>query len=325
MSAKRYPKIFIQSKNELAKHISYANFSKDEALALINDVIANFDGYWRDNKKLSDVERGKYVRGAKGTPLGRFLNSVNKQVLTPHDKSLPLFIFGGVSKRDHVQAVETLLGDRRQRTLLQLDITSFFEQIDKDRVYHFFADKCECSHKAARLLSDLCCVPLGAKDNPEAHASIARGFATSPRLAIWCNLDTFVRLEWLVKKRLKGKDPRIAIYVDDIGITASKVSKNEMERLYIEIEQLFQRGDKNQTLPLNREKKHIFSHEKGLEHLGIKMHRNRLELGSRSKSKLGKTKSKLGQDLSTKERDRIRDRRRSLMQYKNYVEKSVRN
>ncbi|MCP6726979.1 MAG: reverse transcriptase domain-containing protein [Patescibacteria group bacterium] len=324
MENRRYPRLYIRSKNELAKHLSHTKFPKEDVLVLINDVIKNFDNYWRDNKSQSEPEKEKYVRSAKRTPLGRLLDNINKTVLAPHDKMLPNFIFGGVKKLNHTKAVKHLLGVKRERTILKLDITHFFEQISEERVYHFFRNKCECSETGARLLAKFCCVPIGPKENPNTQKTIARGFATSSRLAIWCNLDIFLKLDQLVKKRLKGKDPRIAIYVDDIGITASRVSKAQMEKLYDEIKQLFL-IDKNQGLPLNDSKKDIISHEEGMEHLGLKMYRNRLSIGGKTKSKIDRTKNKLKRSLILNQKIYIKKRRKSLINYKKYIENSTKN
>ena len=318
MQSRRYPKLYIRSKNELAKHLSHAKFSKEDALSLINNVIKNFDQYWRDNKKQSKPEKEKYVRSAKRTPLGRLLDNINKTVLAPHDKMLPDFIFGGVKGLNHAKAVEHLLGNKRKRMVLKLDITRFFEQISVERVYYFFRNKCECSEKAAKLIASLCCVSVGPKGSVGAHKTIARGFATSSRLAVWCNLDIFIKLDQLVKKRLKGKDPRIAIYVDDIGITASRVSKVEMEKLYSEIEQLLLTADENQKLPLNNDKKDIKSHEEGMEHLGLRMYRNRLSIGAKTKSKIDRTKRKISTQIGEKES--LKYKYKSLNRYKKYIE-----
>ena len=88
MEYKRYPKIYIRSKNELAKHLSHEKFSKEEALELINNVKGNFDKYWKDSKS-SQPSKGKYVRNASHTPLGLLLQKINVQILAPHDKILP--------------------------------------------------------------------------------------------------------------------------------------------------------------------------------------------------------------------------------------------
>ena len=318
MRNRRYPKIFIRSKSELAKRISHNKFPHQEALKLINDAIQNFDNYWRHSKR-SEPKKDKYVRDAKGTPLGLLLNKIDAMLLSPHDKMLPNFIFGGIKGMNHAMAAKHLLGHKRRRTLLKLDIKHFFEQISEDRVAQFFHKKCNCSKKAARLISRICCVPLGPKGSNN-KKTIARGFATSPRLAVWCNLDAFIKLDRLAKKYLKGKDPRIMIYVDDIGITATHVTPAEMEYLYKEIDQLL-KSDQNQILELHPlgEKSKILSHEQGMRILGVELRRNTLALGGKTKSKIETVKNKLKKNLQPKERDRYKQKRTALAYYKNYV------
>lgn len=315
---RRYPKLYIQSKNELAKHISHAGFSQQEALKLINDVVTNYDKYWKDSKS-SQPSKNKFVRNAKGKPLGYLLSKVNKRVLATHDKMLPNFIFGSVSGMNHKKAGEHLLGTKRKRVLLKMDIKGFFEGISENRVSHLFQNKFMCSKKASKLISSICCVPLGSKEQPSLTKSIGRGFATSPRLAVWCNLDTFIKLDRLVTKRLKGKDPRISIYVDDIGITASRVSEEEMWKLSSEVEKLLN-SDKNQKLPVNPNKTDVMSHVNGMEILGVRLDRNKLSIGLKTKAKRDKLKFKMKQNLSLKERTDIRNKYKSLNYYKKYIE-----
>lgn len=326
----RYPKIHIRSKNELAKHISSRRLPVNKVKQLINDVNKNYDSYWRDHPKYSQPEKGKLVRDASGTNLGKMLKLINKRILKPHDTKLPNFIFGGISGLDHKSAVAHLLGDKRKRVLLKLDITRFYEQIEQQRVYHFFRDKCECSHKAASLLANICCVPYGPKEKPENYKTIGRGFSPSSRLAVWCNLDTFIKLEQLVQKELKGKDPRIAIYVDDIGITASKATKEDMMKLYEKIKKVLA-SDRNQMLPLNDDKTKIIFHSGetydlegiyqgkwGFEHMGVQMNRNSLTLGSKTRWKLvnltEEWKNMRGNNLQLKKS------RKSILRYKRHIE-----
>lgn len=315
----RYPKLAIQSKNELAKHISHKSFSFEQSLGLINDVRAHFDDYWKDSKKSLEAEK-KYIRSALGTPLGILLGKINIMVLAPHDRLLPNFIFGGISGLDHVKAAASLIGQKRKRTLLKADIKRFFEQVKYDRVISLFRNKCRCSFKAAKLLADLCCIPLGPKGSGSGDRSIARGFATSSRLAVWCNLEVFLKLDWLIKKRLKGHDPRLMIFVDDIGITASRVTDEKMEELYTEIYELL----KSSNLPLNEKKKKIISHDKGMEILGSRLDRRKLSIGGKTFAKRGAIKNKLKKYLSSKERRQEKLRYRSIMIYKKRVESIVR-
>jgi hypothetical protein len=315
---KRYPRIFIRSKNELAKHLASKKAGQVETLNLINDVILNYDKYWKDSKH-SQPLKGKYVRNARGTPLGVLLNKINKLVLAPHDKMLPDFIFGGVAGRNHKKAGEHLLGAKRRRVLLKMDVRSFFEGIGGERIFYLFKNKFLCSPKASRLLANICSVPLGPKDNPSSRRSIGRGFATSSRLAVWSNLDIFIKLDWFVRKALKGRDPKISIYVDDIGITASRVSKKEMERISLAVSELLN-SDHNQKLPLNPDKTKIISHEEGMEILGLRLNRNNLSIGPKTRKKLDKSKNVLKSKLSPNDRAAARAKHGALVRYKKSIE-----
>lgn len=320
--AVKYPKIHIRSKREFARHISHRKFGVENAMELISDVIANQDTYWKDNKHHSEPEKNKYVRSAKGKPLGRLLEFINVGVLGQYDSLLPGFVFGGIKESDHVKAAAYLLGGKRKRTLLAMDIKSFFEQIHHDRVFHFFYKKCACSKQAAKLFADLCCVPTGPKGSV-GNGVVARGFATSSRLAVWTNLDLFDRMNNLVKKRLKGHDPRVAIYVDDIGITASRVSRDQMEKLRDEIMELFASFDKNQPLeihpPTKTKKNRILEHSEGIEHLGLRLYRNRLSLGSKTLSKRAKHKNKKETLKTRKQREHHKKVSKSYVHYSRYV------
>jgi hypothetical protein len=331
MMNNRYPKISIRSKNELAKHISSKKLPYDKALALINDVQENYDKYWRDHPKQSQPNKGKWVRDASSSNLGRLLKHIDSTVLKPNDKLIPNFIFGGISGRNHKNAVQNLQGKKRKRAMLKLDITKFFEQNRYDRVYHFFLNKAGCSKSGAKLLADLCCVYYGAKNKPENYKTIARGFPTSPRLAVWCNLDVFIKLDRLIRKELKDKDPRISIYVDDIGITASRVTKEELMKLYPKVKAVLE-SDKNQLLPLNESKTKIVLHSGdtfdiegnfkgrfGFELLGLHIGRNKLTLGTKTRWKLVDLTNKL-RESKGKNKD-IKKKRKSTLMYKNYIHK----
>ncbi len=173
---------------------------------------------------------------------------------------------------------------------------------------------------------------MGSKKIPGTYKTIARGFPTSPRLAVWCNLDIFLRIDRLIKKEFKGKDARISIYVDDIGITASNVSIDEMIAIYPKIKQILEKSDKYQPLPLNDKKTKIITHSGetfniegqylgkfGYEHLGIQMNRNSLTLGTKTRWKLASLNNKLKLSKG-KHKDTLK-KRKSTIRYKNYIER----
>ena len=95
--SRRYPKIGIRSKNELAKRISGKGLSQQQALDLINDVVKNRDKYWKDSK-MSEPLSEKWVRNASHTNYGKLLSLISTRVLAPHDNMVPDFIFGGLKE-----------------------------------------------------------------------------------------------------------------------------------------------------------------------------------------------------------------------------------
>jgi len=294
-----YPRINIRSKNDLAKRISNKKLKTKDSLRLINDVLKNFDKYWHDSKA-SEPEKEKYIRSAAGNNLGNLLDLINKKVLAPHDQTLPYFIFGGISDRNHVLAAVNLLGNRRDRVFYKLDLKHFFEQIPQESVFCFFL-KCGCSKRASILLSKLCCVPEGKKWTKGTKPVLARGFSTSPRLAVWCNLDTFQKLKWRVGKILKNYDFKISVYVDDIGISASRVDTETITKALNLSKKIIEAGN----LKLN-EKKTILpkSFSDTVEYLGLKLGRNKVYLGKATQSKLDRTikaRQKIGCTKETKE------------------------
>lgn len=315
----RYPFINIRSKNELAKRICSRSLTQEKALDLINDVLENFESYWQDSDK-SEPEKGKYFRTAVGSPLNLLLKRVNSRILKPHDTLLPDFIFGGVSNKSHVMAAYSLLGNKRGRSLLKMDISRFFEQISNQRVYHFFHNKCGCTKSVSWLLSNICCTPLGAKGSGNEELSLARGFSTSSRLAVWTNLDTFTRLKWEVSKRLRRHDPRIVLFVDDIGVSASRVERSRLTDLRDRFSRILL-SDKNQRLPVNPRKTKIEEFSEGVEHLGLRLGRNKITVGSKTRSKMKRVQENIKKSFGKKKKQLIKTKI-AYHRYQNQIENS---
>lgn len=295
-----YPRINLRSKTDIAKRLSSSSDYK-KTLSLINQALKNKDSYWHDSKE-SEPKKGKYVRSAVGTPLDTVIKLIDQRILRPFDTKVPGFIYGGLKNRNHIQAASSLRGKRRKRSLIKLDIKSFFEQIQKQRVFYFLYKKCNCKKEASQLIANICCVPLGPKGSKSEIETIARGFATSPRLSLWCNLETFLKLQTTVKRKLKGYDPEIAIFVDDIGVTASDATMDKLEEVKILLSKILKEYDPNQPLPLNEKKSSITSYKTRIEHLGINIGRKKLDLGRKSRSKRDKLRKKL-QGISNSKKD----------------------
>lgn len=333
MPIDNYPKLRIMSKKYLAKRLTSKKLTQEQALSLIDDSLSNFDSLWEDHPTESKPQKLKWVRDASRTQLGKLLKAIDSNILKPNDNLLPPFIYGGVNGLDHKAAVKSLLGIRRKRILLKMDISRFYEQMNQDRVFSLFYNntKFACSKEVAQIISNLTCVPHGAKDNPNDYKTLARGFSTSSRLSVWCNLDVFLKIERLVKQELSGKDPRIAIYVDDIGITASKATVEEMVSLYKKIKDALN-SDKYQKLPLNNKKTKIVLHSGetynaegkyegkwSFEHLGGQMNRNSIVPGSKTRWKIAAAAFKVKQ---TKGKNKgYRKNHKALKRYKAYLKK----
>ncbi|HWB33921.1 MAG TPA: hypothetical protein VG753_01180 [Candidatus Paceibacterota bacterium] len=320
MQKKRYPNINLSRKEDIAKRISGKKLPYIKARALVDDVLRNFDKYWYDSDA-SKPEDGKFVRSAVGTPLVKLLELVDAKILAPYDKMVPSFIFGGLSGKNHIQAAYHLLGEQKGRTLLKMDVRRFFEQIRERRVFYLFYSKCGCSKEAAQILARLCCVPLGPKGNSNPDHTIARGFATSPRLALWCNLDLFQRLEWKMRRKLRGHDPRIAIFVDDIGITASRIGEGKMEEFRAFAEKLLSDFDANQPVPTNPAKTDIIDFANGAQHLGLKLGRNKLSAGSKTRARRDSVRHALAQPLNKEERRYFVQKRRAYHVYDKLIKR----
>lgn len=311
---RRYPTIAIHSKNILAKRLVNTKQNYAKVLADLNFVLTNFDSLWKDSAE-SNPAKKKHVRSAFGTKLGQILKAIDQRILAPHDSLVPEFIFGGISKKNHIQAVEYLRGKKHKRTLIQLDISRFFEQINQARVYHFFHNKAGCSIAGAKLLAELCCVNEGPKDKPGKDKVLARGFATSQRLAIWCNLDIFIRINELVQKKLKGHDPRITIFVDDIGISASRVPIETMQSLQDEVIKILNSSDPNQTLPVNSEKTKISDYRKPMEHLGLIFGKKGISFGKKTLHRRARVISLLKKASTKTEKRKLIKRKKSYHIY----------
>lgn len=302
MISQGYPKLNLYTKKQLANAIRGKNLSFDEAVKLIDDCLANKDNYWFDNQEESKPDDDKWVRSASKTSLGKLQKRINQQILAPHDNELPIFIYGGVGKKGIKNAAIALQGKNNKRTLLKIDMRRFFEHITYEDIVRTLVCHCNCGKDVAQIIAEIACVRMGKKSLDNTNEKVlARGFSTSSRLAVWCNLILFRKLFYCMSKKLKGHDPRIAVYMDDIGITASRVDPTMLSLLYKDIVNLIENTSK---LEVNKNKTRIIDYlqcEYGVidghllegkaaqfEFLGIGIGRSRLYPGVKTRSKMAK-------------------------------------
>lgn len=334
MTNQRLPNLRLYTGKDLANEICDESLPFNKTSWLIKRCADNKDKYWHDVKFLSDPEKNKWVHSAKETPLGEFQARLNEKVLAPHDDIIPAYVYGGLGKRGIKQAANNLLGKRRERTMLKIDMSRFFEHVTRDDVIRCLKCSCGCTKRVATIIADLSCVPEGKKSRDNTNKLVlARGFAASSRLAIWCNLPVFRRIFNLVLRELKGHDPRISVYMDDICITASRVSPGKMRNLYKKIIEIVEAPGSN--LKLNKSKTQIVNY-KGVrfnpnngkiiegekfpyEFVGIKLKKNKLAPGDKVCNEIDHLKKK--NRLSENEKKHLR----RLMNFKRYIEDSGQN
>lgn len=297
-----YPKLNLYTKKQLANAIRDKDLSFSNAMELIENCLANKDKYWFDNQEESKPDDNKWVRSASGTPLGKLQKRINRQILAKYDSELPIFIYGGVGRKGIKNAAIALRGKKNKRVLLKVDMRRFFEHISYEDIVDTLVCHCGCGKDVAQIIAEIACVRNGKKSSNNTNEKVlARGFSTSSRLAVWCNLELFRNLFYCTTKRLKRHDPRIAVYMDDIGITASRVDPVSLSSLYKDITELIENTSK---LEVNKNKTKIIDylqHEYDVadghlledkiaqfEFLGIGIGRNRLYPGVKTRSKMAK-------------------------------------
>ena len=274
----RYPAINLRSKCDFCKRVATKKLSRWRLREHVRKVSKCMGDYWVDYTTLCDEESGKFVRAAfKKGPLKAILFQIDKCLLVPFDSLLPGYIYGGLVGKSTKQAASSLLQCVSNFSMIRLDFRKFYEQITSERVFRFFYHKCGCKLKFARFAADVCCVNAGPKNAPLEEKCLARGFSPSTRLSVWCNLEFFFNLKRLVTKTLASKtNPRIMIWIDDIGITARNVTELEMKVLFEKIVVLAEKYG----LEIHSGKSGVLNCADAKELLGLRLHKNSIAINA---------------------------------------------
>lgn len=329
----KHPQLNLRTQNDLLRFLNAAGevkagnqiLRKKLTSADLDHVTTNSALEWNDHES-SDAVKGKYVRalvpGTKLNLANRRLNAALKRTL---DKKAPDFFYGSVGgygpiKKGHVRAAARLCNGKNT-TIISLDVTKFFETISYDRVIRFFI-KAGCTHNVATELANLTCVPRGPKNNPEAGHSLARGFPTSPRLALWSTYEIFVKLNRVLQKKYKYLSPKIVVFVDDIGISIKNATDEDLTKIKKTAFEIIE-GDKNGiALHVHRSApklqiKHISD---TAEHLGLVIGKSSVAPGIKTRQKISHAKKLLASGtLSADDRKTICSSKRGLMNYKRSI------
>lgn len=221
---------FVQSKNHLAKLITGDGFYFDYQLKSINYLLSNIDSSYWNFTRLCDEKKWKYFRVMR-EPLNRVNKAINEKIFKKYDKEIPAFIFWWIAEKSNVWAAYIHSEFNYNRSYLLLDFSTYFEQITLNDVVNSLQMLWIANEKSAKVIAELCCVVKWKKPQKEWDKVVARGFATSSRLAVYWSLKFFKNLDSLLKKELKWLNPRISIFVDDISISFDNSNREKIDNL----------------------------------------------------------------------------------------------
>jgi len=280
--------------------------------------------YGGDSLKFeSAAEKGKMTRSIKQNScldvVNRRLNASFRRVL---DKHVPDVFYGSVSGRTHILAAKELTNGKKT-VFLSFDIQKFFESISSNRVQRFFV-KAGCTKEIADFLVSITCVPLGVKGLQKDKLSLARGFPTSPRLALWCTFEIFSKLNRILQKSFSHLFPKIVLYVDDIGISLKNPSEDEIVQIRDLVFELIESDKNGLSLTVHRDppKFRVQKVEGRAEHLGVAIGKSKIAVGSKTVRNIAIVKNQLLSTNDKDERGRVLQKKRGLMNYRKTVTKN---
>ena len=141
---------------------------------------------------------------------------------------MPLNIYSGVKGKSYVDNAKEHLN---HSYLYKIDISAFFPNISREKVYCFFIEQLQTSPDVAKILTNLCTSNLNRPLSNELEINnflkskgirsanhLCTGSSPSPILSYLVNQKMFNEIEYLcVKNRI-----HTTVYVDDIVLSSSK-------------------------------------------------------------------------------------------------------
>ena len=291
-----YPALNVQNENHLAKlttgKIDKQYRNTTQMTSIIAECTSNYEDFWEDNPKQTDEEAGKFFRTCKKTNLGILLKRIDRFLLAPHDKILPCHIHGGIkgiyrnSKgqeiRKSTESAALSLVNGRGCWLIRMDLERFYEKVTKEDIFFLLHKHCGCSIRIANLIADLCTVKIGPKSKPISDKKVlARGFATSTRLAIWAKINFFLELRSELKNLCGKSTMKVVVYIDDIGVSVKTKDEDLIRKIIEKVEKIAKRH----SLKINETKTKKIRPENRKEHLGCHIGNKGISADSKSLKK----------------------------------------
>lgn len=250
------------------------------------------------------------------------LKLLQKRILNKlYQIQFPEYVFSGVKGRS---AYDNAITHINSECMLKLDMSKFFPNTHRDKVYNFFHKKLRMSADVAKLCTDITTINYNAEnvsidDNvfdymKSKHIKIRNhlpsGTPTSQILSYLANLDMFDE----IVAYCKCHKLICSIYVDDITLSTNrKISFEEEKQLKGIVKKYGQKISKNKTIRYsNSDYKKITGFVISPEH--------KLVVGNKTRLKI---KTKLAQVKNIKEIDN--SLKNSLVGLANFSELSVKN
>lgn len=147
-------------------------------------------------------------------------------------------VFSGISGKSYIDNGRLHIGCKY---IVALDISKFFPNIGREKVYKFFKDDMQNSSDVAKILTDLCTIDLNKIDNLDNKIfdyidltgirfknHVPTGSSISCILSYLVNYKMF---DQIVELGMKN-NCKISIYVDDIVISSKeKINKQIIEKI----------------------------------------------------------------------------------------------
>lgn len=178
--------------------------NKDELLALVADA----DSYYSPYKK-TKVKPDGSIKERLIEPSNDYLKDIqkliDKNILKPATKTLPLEIMGG---RPGVSVIDNARLHSKSKALMKYDVKNFFPSITYEHTYYIFRYRLNFCEEAANILTKLTTYKL---DNPH----VPQGAPTSTSIAMFALEPLAIK----VGSYAQENDMKCSFWVDDITIS----------------------------------------------------------------------------------------------------------
>ncbi len=193
-------------------------------------------------KKIGQISNS-YIPYIANETKKRLIEPVESEELKKIQKNIQLLlkeikyndnVFSGVPGKSYIDNGKYHIGCKN---IVALDISKFFPNINREKVYNFFKYKMENSSDVAKILTDLCTIDLRKINNLDKNVieyinekkirfmnHIPTGSSISCILSYLVNYIMFDEIDTLCREY----NCKMSVYVDDIVISSSEIINNNL-------------------------------------------------------------------------------------------------